>query len=91
MNKISAALLVSLLTVAGVASAQTSSDGIVMTHDRAVASQIEQHARDIQARPADQQDASAAVEKTVQKPAPHHHGHHKVAKSNKAQPHLASK
>ena len=84
MNKISAALLASLLAVAGVASAQTSGDGIVMTHDRAVAAQIEQHARDVQARPASEQDVDAPVEKLDQKPAHEHHGHRKAAKPGKA-------
>jgi hypothetical protein len=84
MNRISAALLVSLLAVAGVASAQTSSDGIVMTHDSNVAAQIEQHARDIQAQPAAQHNVDVAAGNTGRKPAHQQHGHQKVAKSKKA-------
>ncbi|MBN3762381.1 hypothetical protein [Burkholderia sp. Ac-20365] len=84
MNKISAALLASLLAVAGVASAQTSGDGIVMTHDRAVAAQIEQHARDVQARPAIEQDVDAPAEKLDQKSVHEHHGYRKAAKPGKA-------
>ena len=95
MKKSSVALLVSLLAVAGAASAQTSSNGIVMTHDREVASKIEQHAHDIQTQPVAQQDVDAPVEKFEQKHAHHHHeyrhGHHKVAKSTKARENVAVK
>ena len=90
MNRISAAVLVSLLAVAGVASAQTSSDGIVTTHDSNVAAQIEQHARDIQARPDTQHNVDAPAEKTAQKSAHQHHGHGKTAKSKQAHAPAAS-
>ena len=91
MKKISAALLVALSTMTGIASAQTTDNGIVMTHDREVAAKIEQHARDIQAQPAVQQDTQAAAEKVEQTPAPHHHHKKSVAKSKKASASIACK
>lgn len=92
MKKISVALLVSLSALTGIASAQSSSNGIVMTHDAEVAAKIEQHARDVQAQPAVRQDADAAVEKAEQKPARLQHHHRKaVAKSKKASADVASK
>jgi hypothetical protein len=88
MKKSSVALLFSLLAVAGAASAQTPSNGIVMTHDREVAAKIEQHARDVQAQPVVQQEVDAPVRKFEQEPAhrhhAHRHGHHNGVKSMKA-------
>jgi hypothetical protein len=67
MKKIAIALLASLSAVAGAASAQTSENGITMTHDANVAAQIEQHARDVQAQPAIEEDAQSAADKTEKK------------------------
>ncbi|MBN3757646.1 hypothetical protein G3N95_32300 [Paraburkholderia sp. Tr-20389] len=93
MKKTSIALLVSLLAFAGAASAQADNNGIVMTHDRDVASKIEQHARDVQAQPVVQNDMDAPVEKVEQKPAHHHHhghshNHHHTVKSKAAHAHV---
>ncbi|MBB5409317.1 hypothetical protein HDG34_003258 [Paraburkholderia sp. HC6.4b] len=76
MKKISFALLASLF-VAGAASAQTTENGIVMTHDDNVAAQIVQHARDVQAQPpVVDQDAQPAHEGVPSKGAHHHHKKH---------------
>lgn len=73
MKKISFALLASLF-VAGAASAQTQDNGIVMTHDANVASQIQQHARDVQAQsPVVGQEVQATHEGAPHLSAHHHH------------------
>jgi hypothetical protein len=78
MKKISVALLVSLF-VAGTASAEVLSNGIVMTHDTDVAAQIEQHARVVQEQPpVVQQNEPAGYGSTEHKPARHHHKKHAV-------------
>ena len=75
MKKISFALFVPVF-VASAISAHAQSNGIVMTHDANVASQIEQHARDVQAQPpVVEQDAKAAHEGAPHKAA--HHRHHR--------------
>jgi hypothetical protein len=81
MKKIAIALLASLSAVAGAASAQTSENGITMTHDANVAAQIEQHARDVQAQPAIEEDAQSAADKTVKKA--QHHGKKTAANAKK--------
>lgn len=84
MKKISVALLVSLF-VAGTASAEVFSNGIVMTHDNDVVAQIEQHARDVQAQPTVvEHDEQAGYESTAHKPAHHHHKKH-AAHANEGQ------
>ncbi|ACC72790.1 hypothetical protein PPMP20_33815 [Paraburkholderia phymatum] len=93
MKKSSVALLVSLLALAGAASAQTDNNGILMTHDRDVASKIEQHARDVQAQPAVQNDMDAPAQHVEQKPAHQHHhghgqGHHHTVKTRAAHSHV---
>ena len=75
MNKISFALVASLF-VAGAASAQTPGTGIVMTHDANVVSQIEQHARDVQAQPAVVEHEAQAAHESAPHKATHHHHHH---------------
>lgn len=76
MKKISFALLFSLFA-AGSISAYAQSNGIVMSHDANVVSQIEQHARDIQAQPAAvAQNAQAVHESAPHKAAHRHHHHH---------------
>ncbi|MEM5373012.1 hypothetical protein V4C53_44485 [Paraburkholderia azotifigens] len=95
MKRSSIALFVSLLAVAGAASAQTASNGILMTHDRDVASKIEQHARDIQAQPVvAQQNVDVPVERVEQKPAHRDHrghGHHHTANVHAARAHIESR
>ena len=84
MKKISVALLVSLF-VAGTASAEVLSNGIVMTHDTDDAAQIEQHARVVEEQPpVVQQDEQARYESTEHKPAHHHHKKH-AAHANEGQ------
>lgn len=93
MKKISVAILVSLSALSGIASAQSSYNGIVTTHDANLAAQIEQHARNVEAQPAVvEQDEKAAVGGTEAKPAHHHHNHKKtVAKSKQHHATVASK
>lgn len=91
MKKISFALLASLF-VAGAASAQTE-QGIVMTHDANVASQIEQHARSVQAQPAGfEQDAQPAREPVMHTTSAHkgaHHHNHRHHKKHAVKHHTA--
>ncbi len=78
MKKMSVALAVSLLSIAGVASAQ--SDSITVSNDPAKIADIEQRAQSLQ----DTQDKQAAMKMETPHKMKHHHGA-KAAGSGAAQ------